>query len=444
MATYSNTFTYNIDVPEPDTTMSTNISLDCTEGELIKVNKCLAEAKQAIREGKHKSSSFYPLDQMQSGKMFFEKTDGHIRIERHSQDEAADIIPLISYIKRVVPSVVMRGKMYTINPYFGNRMIWRIHGPKGSEALEVESTWGPVAPGDTDVPKPVITKSPKPADKTSERSQSFEIPAEMAGEASNRRKYSSSISFNAKSSSAVVTKTKPVLSRTEQDEVEPKAESKAKRTGGWKSGSAGAQKKIESGKGETHTRQNASSNAGKKKPAAANSSGPATKAETSQKAKTTGWRSATASSVESPSSAASSSMHSSDRDSKAQSATSKSSRPKQQGWKSGTANPDDSSTSSSIPKPKTTSDSGSQDSDYPTTQPSAPSYRKSGYNSSPHKSKTSGASPIVWWITIPGIVGFIGELFFSGFNIGVSLLAAIVFAFCGGIAYALDKSKKKR
>lgn len=429
MATYSHTLSYDINVPEPDMTMTTDISLECTEDELALVNERLAEAKEAIAKGLQKSEKYRPLDQMKTRKLFFERTDGKIRIERHSQDDAADIIPVISYIKRVVPSIGMVGKMYTVNPYFGNRAIWKINGPKGGEALEVESGWGPVAPGDTDVSKPHIVKSSKQ-------------------KAASRGKYSNDIVFNTVSTSGVIEEAKRTPSSTGQHKAVAKTSKEENNATGWRSGTSFAQKESNKPAIESKAEKTNSADSGWRS-ATTSSTSPVSKTQTPSDSKTSGWRSATASSVESSSKSVTSTAVSAtqSRPITRAAVSAAPGKPKQQGWRSGTANPNEAGASGKAAKqkPKSLGGSGKPSGDYPVTKPTATRVNMSGYNGSAQKGKKKDdVSPIVWWLAIPGLVGFFGELVFSGFNIGISIFAALIFAICGGIAYVMDKSKKRK
>ena len=64
MATYSRTFTYNIEIPEMDTTMTTSIAMTCTTGQLRQVNEYLTRAKQVVSKRGHLTTT---LMQIQMG-----------------------------------------------------------------------------------------------------------------------------------------------------------------------------------------------------------------------------------------------------------------------------------------------------------------------------------------------------------------------------------------
>lgn len=65
MATYTNTsYTFNIELPEVDTTMTTSIALTCTTGQLRQVNEYLTRAKQVVSKRGHLATT---LMQIQMG-----------------------------------------------------------------------------------------------------------------------------------------------------------------------------------------------------------------------------------------------------------------------------------------------------------------------------------------------------------------------------------------
>ena len=161
MADYRTTISYNVDVPDPDMTMTTDVSLICTEDELSQVNSCLAEASEALSKGWPYGSRFGFLSDFFFFFMPVEKTDGKILVRNHTQERLGDIAKLLSFIKEEVPAVGFRGKAYMVNPYFGRRGIWTITSRQNSKEIDVVSSFESDIPGATHVDPPKITTSVK-------------------------------------------------------------------------------------------------------------------------------------------------------------------------------------------------------------------------------------------------------------------------------------------
>ena len=159
MPTYSHTYTYNIEVPEVDTTMTTDISLTCTSNELQQINDYLARAQAVVAKRGPFVGEFKELKEIRGRRLPVTSTKGKIVVNRHPLDETPGITSLLSCICSAVPGVGMNGKIYQVNAYFGKRVVYEITKRPHGKAIDVVQRWDAVRPGDTYVPTPKITLS---------------------------------------------------------------------------------------------------------------------------------------------------------------------------------------------------------------------------------------------------------------------------------------------
>lgn len=170
MATYSHTYSYNIEVPEVDTTMTTDVALTCTSLELREVNEYLERAKAVVAKRGPFSGEFKGLDSIKGRTLPFTQTKGKIEVSRHPLDATPGITSLLAGICAAVPGVGMNGKIYQVNAYFGKRVSYDITRKPHQKNIEVVQHWDDVHPGDTYVPKPKIRVVAESHTKTASRS----------------------------------------------------------------------------------------------------------------------------------------------------------------------------------------------------------------------------------------------------------------------------------
>lgn len=180
MATYSHTYTYNVEVPEVDTTMTTVVALTCTSVELREVNEYLDRAKAVVAKRGPFTGDFKGLDSIKGRTLPFTKTEGKIEVYRHPLDATPGITSLLAGICAAVPGVGMNGKIYQVNACFGKRVCYNITRRPREKNIDVVQRWDDVYPGDTYVPAPKITVVADPRTKASgTKSSSTKAPVTL-------------------------------------------------------------------------------------------------------------------------------------------------------------------------------------------------------------------------------------------------------------------------
>ena len=159
MATYSHTFTYNIELPEVDTTMTTSIALTCTTAELRQINDYLARARQVVAKRGPFTGEFKGLEEIKGRTLPITETKGMLEIRNHPLDAIPGISALISCICLAVPGIGLNGKIYQVNAYFGKRASYEVVKSPHDKTINLIQHWDDVRPGDTSTPRPKITLS---------------------------------------------------------------------------------------------------------------------------------------------------------------------------------------------------------------------------------------------------------------------------------------------
>lgn len=157
MATFTHSISYDINIPEPDTTMTTIASLSCTSEELRQVNDFLARAQTRVAFGGPFTGEFSGLEHIRGRSLPFNRTDGRIEVRNHALDALPGIINLLGCMCSAVASIGLQGKSWQVNSYFGRQVSYDLVYRPNSRSLDVTQHWDAVSPWGTNIPAPRIT-----------------------------------------------------------------------------------------------------------------------------------------------------------------------------------------------------------------------------------------------------------------------------------------------